>query len=564
MNAPRIAVLLPLAGAAVAVAVVLLWPRDSGTEAREIPMAPTRVETASARDGGDLSDQEATAQDKRKTVEPVAASATQRNMVGRSSANRPKAAARPIVLSGFVSDRAGIHISSLRADVRITDSHGNVRLAQIHEGFYSIDGCPDGVLELGCEAVGFRPVTRTITLDPVETEHVEDFVLDPGWLLAVQILTTDGHRIHDPEVKREEPIEGALRVEAHTARDEKGKGPFVPRDESEWFPGEFVPDTDGCLDVRVDPPIDVVARLGGSILATARVDARVDRVTLHVAPDAFASMTSGLVGRVVDSATLEPLPDVEVQLGIYSEEFPHGLQPAGSTHTVVKTDAAGKFGATQLRYGECTMSIMIPGHGWEMPTAELLPGKVTDVGTIALETPIVLRGRFVDTEGRPAVHAQGLLHVCGDSRALESIQSRTTIGVTGLEDGRFEFPCLAHKKYVMVVKPGGRITPEFPDWCAPSVLVDLTRGPIPDLVITVRASVEVLLNPATDAARDLGYWITSGDSIPECFGSFAGSGVVAERLAPGNYELVLGRGETVVRRIPFKLGEEPLTLDVAP
>jgi hypothetical protein len=547
MNAPRLAVLLALAGAAVAVAAFLLWPRHRALDPREASAVPERVEAASNSDGGELSAQEKTAQDSRRPVAPPAASSSS---ASRPSASRPKSVPKPIVLSGFVSDRAGKAISGLHAEVHVTDSRGTVRDAGIFAGFYSIDGCPDGTLDLGCEAVGFRPVTQRITLDPAEEQHKEDFVLEPGWTISVTILTTNGHRIGAPEVKHPGLLAEVLGVEARAPGEDQREGTFGRRAESEWLLGVSLPDSDGVLDVRLDPPIDVIVRWAGSIVSTTRVETRVDRVTLEIPTDALAPKTSELIGRVVDAASHEPLRDVSVTL-------------IPDPRTKITTDEKGEFRVTNLRPGAVSLMIASSLHGDELRNAELLPGKVTDIGTVALDTSIELQGRFVDAEGHPA-DGELELNLCDDAHPLRSVQSPFSFVAQGHEGGRFQTGPLAHAKYVMRVRPSMRMGLDSPDWYAPPRIVDLTAGPIPDLVVTVYRGVEVILRPTTDAARDLGFCITAGDSIPERYGSFAGSGVVAERLGPGRYELVLGRGEDVVRRIPFTVGQDPLTIDVAP
>jgi hypothetical protein len=276
----------------------------------------------------------------------------------------------------------------------------------------------------------------------------------------------------------------------------------------------------------------------------------VDALDLEIPIERLRSTRCSVVGRVVESTARGPVPGAEA-----------GLTDEHGTLLESETDGSGAFQVKGLLPGNYTLTVRAPSYACEIRRVELRAGVETDLGTIVLSSGVSLRGKFVDPDGRPA-QAEASLFPYSKEREFEAIQVPFAEGVAGDEDGSFEEEHIAPGKYVLQVRPFLRVGAGIPDWVAPPVLVDLTRGGIDDLVVPVHVGVELLLRPMSDEVRDLGYWIVSSQSLPDRYGCFTGNGVVRERMAPGTYKLLLGRGAKMVREIPFSIGEEPLSLDV--
>jgi hypothetical protein len=277
-----------------------------------------------------------------------------------------------------------------------------------------------------------------------------------------------------------------------------------------------------------------------------------DALDLEIPIERLRSTRCSVVGRVVESTARGPVPGAEA-----------GLTDEHGTLHESETDGLGEFHVKGLLPGNYTLTVRAPSYACEIRPVELRAGVENDLGTIELGSGVSLRGKFVDPDGRPA-QAEASLFPYSRERAFEAMKTSFAEGIAADEDGSFEEEHIAPGKYVLSVRPFLRVGAGIPDWLAPPVLIDLTGGSIDDLVVPVHTGVELLLRPTSEEVRDLGYWIVSSQSLPDRYGCFAGSGVVKERMAPGPYKLLLGRGAKVLREIPFSIGEEPMSLDVDP
>jgi protocatechuate 3,4-dioxygenase beta subunit len=533
----RLRLLAATALIVVGAGIVLLRRREHAV----VPVPPSSPHPTSAIRGAGSDD-----------LESIRSSARESLVTRTEEPTVPAGKRKPIVLIGSVRDASGGPIESLRAWIRVTDAHGNVRLASIREGSYAIDRLEPGAWDLDCEAVGYRPRTRTIQLRSDEPEHREDFVLERGWTIAIRLVTPDGRNLLDRDVQRDLPPKLPLSIVAtgEPPGEHVRASPFESRADSAWFPHQADDGTAGLLDVRGEPPTHVSAVLGDDVLTTRRVEVRVDALDLEIPIERLRSIRCSVVGRVVDSAARQSVPGA-----IASLIDEHGIRQEA------EMDASGDFRAKSLLPGRYTLTVHGPTYAYEIRPVELRAGVENDLGTIELGSGVSLRGKFVDPDGRPA-QAEASLFPYSKEREFEDLKVTFAEGIAADEDGSFEEEHIAPGKYVLQVRPFLRVGAGIPDWVAPPVLVDLTRGAIDDLVVPVHVGVELLLRPISDEVRDLGYWIVSSQSLPDRYGCFAGNGVVKERMAPGTYKLLLGRGGRVLREIPFSVGEVPMSLDV--
>jgi len=474
---------------------------------------------------------------------------------------RSAASARaPIVLTGRLTNASGKDFRTLRGQMRITDARGNAKMAPIDGDTYAIDGLAPGAIDIGVEAPGFRRVARAVTLDEHETEHREDFALDPAWTIAVQFMASDGRNFLDRELERQ--LLSGERLWAIATEDEPSGqlAPGVSRyrsKRSHWMaragseeklPGDSTSDCYGILDVDGAPPIYVSAVLLDRVVATRLVPASIDKLTIEIPLDRLNAITCGVKGRVIDGSTLAPVPSAMVSLLL------------GSQVQQFQTDAAGAFSGDGLFPGIYTLSIVrVPEYAIDIRRIQLAPALQNDLGEIPLQPAITLRGRCIDAKGRAAQADVELSPYLPEHR-FET--SSSEFGVTTDADGRFAIGTCGPRVYVLRVGPSRNGVVNPPEWRGRRVVVDLTKGPVDDLVVSVHAAVDLILRPAADSVRTLPYWIFAPDGILASRGSFADSGVARERLAPGSYQLLLGEEASIVRQIPFTLGEQPMTLDV--
>ncbi|HEV8113881.1 MAG TPA: carboxypeptidase-like regulatory domain-containing protein [Planctomycetota bacterium] len=445
----------------------------------------------------------------------------------------------PIVLTGRLTNASGKEFRTLRGQVRITDARGVDRMAPIQGDTYSVDGVAPGTIDIGVEASGFRRVARAVTLEAHETERREDFALDPVWTIAVRFVTTDrGERLD-----REPPMSAKFWAVA----TEAPPGERLPPELAEvvgrkhWAPSELSDRGNvGILDVGGKPPTYVSAVLSDVVVATKLVETPVETLVIEIDLERLQTIYCDVQGTVVDATTLGAVPGATVMLHGPSRELP-------------VTNGAGAFSATRMLPGDYTISIETAGHAHEIRRARLAPGRVNDLGAIPLESPVPLRGRFVDPQGRPA-QAEGNLTPYEPQSNLGF--SRTAIGIQADASGRFESTECARRLYLL------RVTGGDSRWCGRPMLVDLREGAIDDVVVPVHVAVELILRPLTDDVRQHRYTIVTTDGLRLYTRPFRDSGVDRQTLAPGSYKLLLGEEASIVREIPFTLGEQPMTLDV--
>ncbi len=471
--------------------------------------------------------------------------------------------AKPIVLRGSVTDRDGAGIGVPRARVTVTDASGRTQFAPIGKGAYRIGGLEPGPFDLGCDVFGFRHAIRTISLRSAETEHREDFVLESVWTIAIRLVTPEGRNLLDRNLRAELPVGFIVGVVATVDPPEERLVPrsfkwrlahrgsrYEPRaSQNEKVPGDPSKECSGRLEIFSEPPVHVSAEVRDYIVATKRVDAHVDHLTLEIPIERLCGLTCSLSCRLVDAETRGPISGAKA-----------GLFGAGGGTQWFEADESGALLKEKLLPGAYTLTFQPPGYAYEIRQVDLAPGRENDLGTIALERGVTLQGRFVDPEGRP-LNAEGSLFPYSEEHALEAMNTHVQLGIEGDEDGRFE-GAFAKRKYLLLVNRFLHAGAGQPDWRARPITVDLTRGPIFNLVIPLRPGVDLFLHPLSMEAMDLYYSVVSPDGLPCVRGGFPQVGDTRDRIAPGSYRLLLDRDGSIVREIPFTLGEQPMTLDI--
>jgi hypothetical protein len=307
----------------------------------------------------------------------------------------------------------------------------------------------------------------------------------------------------------------------------------------------------GLLEILREPPVHVSAEVNDYIVATKIIDRPVDQLTLEIPFERLKGLLCGILCRVVDAETGAPLSRVGASLLGATKDRPE-----------LVGDGRGEIRKADLLPGVYTLAFHAPDHDWEMRQVDLAPAQQNDLGTIALGKGTLLRGRFIDPEGRP-VHTQASIYSYSEDRPLEALNTGIMIGLSADENGRFEADLLSRRKY-LIVSPFNHRGPATNGWPADPILVDLARGPIEDLVIPVRIAVDLVLRPVADEARDFEYWILSTTGLPCAHGDFPRAGDERISLVPGSHRLLLGRDPSSVREFPFELRSDPLTISIPP
>jgi hypothetical protein len=138
-------------------------------------------------------------------------------------------------------------------------------------------------------------------------------------------------------------------------------------------------------------------------------------------------VTGVLTGVLIDSATGEPIPEVEVV-----------ITGGGGQPKVVLTDAKGQFQAGDLQPGRYSVATHAPRYRDQAVPAEIVPGEQKQVEIRLEARPASIAGKLFDAAGQPVAGATITLR----DDAGNPVGSFTTLadgsfGATGLKPGTY-------------------------------------------------------------------------------------------------------------------------------
>jgi hypothetical protein len=214
------------------------------------------------------------------------------------------------------------------------------------------------------------------------------------------------------------------------------------------------------------------------------------------------------------------------------------------------------------------ISLNCEGRAKLVRFVDLPPSAETDLGTITLDAPVHVRGRFVDPEGRPVSgrHTVELAHEIvvlpystEDPSGSEAWEGRTQF--TGNADGTFEGDWFGRARYLLT-SIGRPIPMDGGSRLIRPTVVDCTLGSVDELLITADRAFKVTVRPEVDETRDFAYSILDANGTAVHHGD-----LTYERtwyLPSGDYRLLVGPDGAHTREIPFTVASEPVMVPVEP
>jgi hypothetical protein len=424
----------------------------------------------------------------------------------------------------------------------------------IPDGTFEFKDLVPGRIQMTCSARDFRSEQRTVTLVAGEAVHREDFELDPVWNLELRIVLSDGHVLAPMEDRKVLKNDLDLRV---------SKDPPPERWSCAWTEswharrivdrsmGDATQGTYAKLQIQLAPPIHLSANLAGYVVASTRLETQVDQVTLEIPVERVLGLGSSFACRVVDRETGARIPGARARM----------LPVNSGVDLSLTADAAGEIRG-DVPASEYILCVRDGTRSIPWQTVELLPGKLTDLGTIALDPNITLDVRFVDPMGAP-VEVDASISPMSHGQI-----ERTVVGgqshVRSGPDGRCHFENLARSEYVLRRLRSVAVQGDDGRLDARPRVVDLRRGGIPELVVPFESMQRVALSPRSDAARSSAYWIQASDGALCTFGLFDDGQRHHALLAPGGYRLLVGSDLEHAREIPFTVENAPMTIPIEP
>jgi hypothetical protein len=532
------------------VAVVLLWWFAPG------PNSPIEAgEAGEGRTNAAPSEGNAREPEARPTAEASVAD-SRRSPVAVESAPQPIARAPPVedpgalTIRGFVRDSRGQSLRHSPSAVALIDESGERRVSTIANDRYTFDGLQPGTYSLGCRVPGYEYVERSISLAAGDPVHEEDFALDAVWSLLVRIVTPEGEDVRSLLEKESKSVFARPAVFVTIDPPAKRIPPDFEMDGSVLLRSDFSGERSDRVQLRLDPPLHVSIVFGESVLATQRVEDRVEELTFVLGMDRFRRSLAGLVVRVADCESGMPAANATVSLS--TDEI---------TEMGTKTDAQGIVRFADRLPGLYEMWARSKGCAIDRRSVDLVPGETTDLGTITLDKGVAIRGICVDADGTPS-QAPACLRPAPDAASV--VNALFSLKVDA--EGRFALVNLAAGRYMTWVASAPRLGAQpqgQSGWETSPILVDTRAGPVEDLRIVVSRAVPVTLRPTTEAGA-LRFSVITTEGLKYREGTFYENAPQRIELAPGTYKLRLMRRREVVRELPFTVAKDPVILDVSP
>ena len=423
------------------------------------------------------------------------------------------------------------------------------------ESLYSLAGLQPGTWKLRTDFDGYRPERLEVELDGSQPTVRLDIVVKPAVSLLIKGFTPSGERLADalgsvmgPDtfsvplgaIATREPPPTALPEISVRLYDRWGIGSFRPSFEM-LFGDEALPeDVLGRLELDESLPAHVSLVFRHLVVQTQLVEPGAQEVVFVVPLEALTALLGGLRVEVIDSETRQPLADARAEL---SDSQSGGMGQPSTT--------PGLFIWEKQRPGLLELQITAPGHEQWDGEVSIAPGAVTDLGTLELTPATSVKGVVLDAAGAPV--SVGLRALADEGRGLGMGARRYQKSGT---DGRFTCDGLGRRRYLLMVSNE--------DWAGLPVPVDLRHGDVEGVVVNVEPGVAVQLRSTWPEDQTYDVRLVTGDGLLLSEAEWRGDWIRTRRLPVGEFVAVISRDGRELNRVSFRVGQEPLTVELAP
>ncbi len=470
------------------------------------------------------------------------------------------------VVWGYVLDDGGHPLASAsRAGIRFVDELGASQLATIDaEGAYSTPGLATGRWYLTAGASGRKASEATLDLTDDAATVRQDFQLSPQPCVRVRLIGPAGHPFWEEAKGTDLPPFLGLELLAVATSQPPGErfeevvgsanNPFGVG--QLWFNGQsdvrLGAEYLGRIDLAVDPPVYVSLVLYHDVVETQRLAAGEDEVTFTLDPATLAARLGGVEFTVVDAKTSAPIEGAQVMLRVKGQSGPSQASNAEG-HVLFDAQMPGLY----------ELSVAAEGRAAVRREVDVPRGRRADLGRIALDIPVPIRGRAVDGNGRGfAVELRvEPLPTPGQPLGLPTFRSLSQ------SDGSFEIASQPPGIWLLQAKDRkeGRDSGNAAELMSPNLVVDTRAGPVDDLRVQLEPVSAVVARWTGELSGHLrmrffdehGYWRQSA--------GFSNGAPVRVDLLPGCWRIVVSNaaGATLSERF-FTLGTEPIVLELKP
>lgn len=485
-------------------------------------------------------------------------------------------ATRGIELSVVLSEPDGtrvlgndVAIDLTRADERQT---GRSNLA----GAFEFGPLAPGHVSLAVRSPLHEPAQLELDLTANEPHVVREIVLVPWVFITVRARTPEGRPLAREMMSsrafnysfrdiravatRAPPSaghDGVLRVGADELGGYSGIG--FPR--TDW-PRDDSPD-DAIGSVRFDgSPAYVSLAVADVVIATQFVAAGGTDVLFTLSTDQVAGSSSGVRVRVIDARTREPVREAVVSIAEGIERSrDQAATLAGDSGVVERRGLAGT---------EVVVRVRCDGYAAESRVVPLRPGSVSDVGDLALEPSLIVRGKVRDLAGADTEHVLEFVPLDpAHGRWPQRFYADGEAGFTATEIGPWPYVV---RSTVERRNRRGESTTEFPQGRSrdtnehadrlPPRVVDLTHwsGGMLELRLEPAGVLDIEIERADASSSE--FAIESAAGLPVWSGRFGGQPWSSFRLARGSYRVTWTRADSSTLAREVTVGAQPSELSL--
>lgn len=441
------------------------------------------------------------------------------------------------------------------------DGRGKPRSLQVAPAStYAISGLRPGALTVSANPPGFRPRRDTLQLDAARPVVRHDLVLEPAPILLIKGFTPEGEPLVDAVLRElggerrwqaprltaiatREPPPGDLPAISHRAYDRWGIGSYSDRLDGSWNGTDDLPaDVMGRLELDEPLPACVSLVFRHLLLATQRVEPGTTEVVFVVPLDRLRALMGSVRLRVVDAETRQVPEGLRAELS--DSQSSGGGSPPGED---------GSFTWENVKPGLAELTVRATGHETHYQEVLVPPGGVADLGQLELQPATAISGFVVDEAGQPVVVSLRALR--DDLDAGLGMGARTW--QKSDVEGAFRFENLGRHRY--------RVTVGGEDHALGWVPVDTRAGDVTGVRLVVQRGALLRLVTDWPASERYGLRVITADgALVSSSDAWQGDWTWAQRLAPGDYVVTLSRDGQELRRVPFQVGDEDLSVRVAP
>ena len=470
------------------------------------------------------------------------------------------------IVWGYVLDETGKTPLAAAASpgVTFTDALGNRQVTRAGaDGSWSISGLESGRWYLSAFARERVAKEAVLDLTPDAPRVRQDFLLEPQPTVKVKLLATDGRPFRKalPEQQGNLWLMQMVAVATREPPGERYEGVIGSLNNrfgvgSMWFNGsmgvELPEEYWGVVRLWEDPPLHVSLVLYHDVLETQPVAPGQQEVTFLLDPETIDAHLGGVELALVDADTGAAIVGAMVDLSGRGMASPRPF-----------TDEDGRVRIDGQCPGLYTLWVHAPGKASLRREVDVPRGRVADLGTLALEQGVPIRGRAIDPAGNGvaveisicALPAPGALPDFGNQR------------FGGSADGSFEIPLLGPGTWLLQVKDSarGRLQGNAAELMAPNLIVDTRGGPVEDLLVHLQPVSAVVVRWTGERGDDLRARVFDERGLLRQTSGFYSAAPTRIDLLGGTWRLDVtdGSGRTLATT-SFVLGDEPVVLELGP